>query len=114
MAIHIKFESYQENFGWWGIATPNGYDAASYDQICLWAYAEEPFQSFRFKMKDTAGHEEGPIITLEQTNEWEEVCVDITEFAELGINVASLDNINLGFETPTGSAEIWLADFKFN
>jgi hypothetical protein len=64
-------------------------------------------------MKDIAGHEEGPIITLEKTNEWEEVCVDVNKFVELGINVASLNNINLGFETLTGSAEAWIADLEF-
>jgi hypothetical protein len=113
MSVHIKFESFQENFGWWGIATPNGYNAALFSEICLWAYVQEPNQSFRLKMKDTAKKEKGIIIILEITNEWEEVCVELTKFVELGVKVTSLDNVNLGFETPTGGAEIWIADLEF-
>jgi hypothetical protein len=113
LAIHIMYENMGENVGWWGIGTPEGYDAVSYDQICFWAYAQQPNQAFRLKMKDTTGTENGVITILEPANEWTEICTDLNAFADLGIELNSLENINLGFEQPTGSAEIWVADFEF-
>ena len=113
MAVHIKYESFENNFGWWGVATPNSYNAASYSEICLWAYAYEPNQSFRLKLKDTSRKEDGVIIILEQANQWTQICTDLTKFADLGVKLDRLDNVNLGFEQPTGTAEIWVADFEF-
>ncbi len=113
LAVHVKFENVGTNFGWWGIATPDGYDASPYNQLCFWAYAQQPNQSFRVKMKDTTGQEKGVSVTIQVTNQWNQVCTDISEFSDRGIQVDMMDNINLGFEQPTGSAEIWVADFEF-
>ena len=113
LAVHLKYESAGGNFGWWGIGTPNGYDVTGYDEICFWAYAQQPNQSFRLKMKDTSFKEDGLIIILEQANQWTQICTDLTEFADRGIKLDRLDNVNLGFEQPTGTAEIWVADFEF-
>jgi len=113
MAIHVKYENAGTNFGWWGIATPNGYDASQYKQLCFWAYEQVPNQSFRFKMKDTTKQEKGIVTTLEKTNEWQQICADLADFSNLGVHVDKMDNVNLGFEQPTGSAEIWIADFQF-
>jgi hypothetical protein len=113
LAVHIRYENAQKNYGWWGIATPKGYDASSNSKICFWAYAQKPNQSFRLKMKDTSRMEDGVIIILEKANQWTQICNDLTEFSDLGIKLDRLDNVNLGFEQPTGSAEIWVADFEF-
>ena len=113
MAVHFKYENVGTNFGWWGVATPNGYDASQYKQLCFWAYAQVPNQSFRFKMKDMARHEKGIVTTLEKTNEWQQICADLSVFSDLGIQVNNMNNVNLGFEKPTGSSEIWIADFEF-
>ena len=113
LAVHLKYENVEANFGWWGIGTPKGYDAASFNQICFWAYTQQPNQSFRLKMKDTSRKENGLIIILEQANQWTQVCTALAKFADLGIKLDSLENVNLGFEQPTGSAEVWVADFEF-
>lgn len=113
MAVHFKYENVGANFGWWGVATPNGYDASQYKQLCFWAYAQAPNQSFRFKMKDMTRKEKGIVTTLERTNEWQQICADLSEFSKLGIQVDKMNNVNLGFEQPTGSSEIWIADFEF-
>jgi hypothetical protein len=113
LAVHLKYENVGANFGWWGIATPNGYDATSHNEICFWAYARQPNQSFRLKIKDTARKEDGIIIILEPANQWTELCTDLTKFAGFGIRLDRLENVNLGFEQPTGSAEVWVADFEF-
>jgi hypothetical protein len=113
LAVHLKYENEGANFGWWGIATPKGYDATPYKEICFWAYAPQPNQAFRLKMKDTSQKEDGVIVVLEPANRWTELCTDLTKFADLGIKLERLENVNLGFEQPTGSAEIWVADFEF-
>ena len=113
IAVHFRYEKVDKNSGWFGIATPNGYDASVHKQLCFWAYAKQPRQTFRVKMKDTSRKEDGPIVTIGVVNEWEQICTDISKFRELGINVAQMDNVNLGFEDPLGSAEIWIADFEF-
>ena len=113
MAVHFRYENVGPNFGWWGVATPNGYDASQHRQLCFWAYTQTPNQSFRFKVKDTTGAEKGIVTTIEKSNEWQEVCANISEFAALGLQMDKMDNVNLGFEQPTGSAEIWVADFEF-
>jgi hypothetical protein len=113
LAVHLKYENAGANFGWWGIGTPNGYDATSFREICFWAYAHQPNQAFRLKMKDMASKEDGIILLLEPANQWTELCTDLAKFADLGIKVDRLMNVNLGFEQPTGSAEVWVADFEF-
>lgn len=81
--------------------------------VLFCAYAHTPNQAFRLKLKDTNAKEEEVIILIEPANEWTEICTDLAEIAELGIRLDSLENVNLGFEQPTGSAEIWVADFEF-
>jgi hypothetical protein len=116
MAVHVKYENVGTNFAWWGVATPNGYDASQHSQLCFWAYAEKPNQSFRVKMKDmakTPKSENGVVTTIGVTNQWKQICTNISVFSDLGVQVDKMENINLGFEQPTGSAEIWIADFEF-
>jgi hypothetical protein len=113
IAIHIKYENAGNNYGFWGFATPNGYDTSKHRQLCFWAYAKQPSQSFRVKMKDTTRQESGVITTIDIANRWKEICTDISAFAEQGIHVDKMENVNLGFEKPTGSAEVWVADFEF-
>jgi hypothetical protein len=113
MAVHFRYQNVGPNFGWWGVATPNGYDASKHRQLCFWAYTQTPNQSFRFKVKDTTGAEKGIVTTIEKSNEWQEICADISDFAAMGLQMDRMDNVNLGFEQPTGSSEIWIADFEF-
>ncbi len=113
MAVHFRYEKVGENSGWIGIATPNGYDASVHKQLCFWAYAKQPLQTFRVKMKDTSRNEKGAVVTIRAVDEWEQICTDISAFEDLGINTKKMDNINLGFEAPLGSSEIWIADFEF-
>jgi hypothetical protein len=111
-AVHIKYEKVTDNSGWWGIATPSGYNAVQHDQFCFWAYVKQP-ASFRVKMKDTSRKEDGEVVTIETANIWTEICTDIATFAEKGINAQQMDNVNLGFEATWDSAEVWVADLEF-
>ncbi len=112
LAVRIEYESFGENFGFWGFGTPNGYDASSYNEICFWAYTQKPNQVFRLQIKDTSNKEDGVTIILEGPNRWTQICTDLAKFSDLGIQLTSLENINLGFNKDTDSAEIWVDDFE--
>lgn len=113
LAVRIEFKQVGENYGFWGIGTPNGYDARAYSQICFWAYAKMPNQPFYLKLKDTGNREKGVKIIIEAANQWNEVCTPLKKFSDLGIQLDRLENVNLGFNKDNGSAEIWVDDFEF-
>jgi len=113
LAVRLKYEQVGSNYGYWGIATPNGYDASSYSEICFWAYAQEPNQPFYLKMKDTSGLEKSFKVFVEGANEWEQICTPLNEFSKQGVKLNQMENVNLGFDTDNGSAEVWVGDFEF-
>jgi hypothetical protein len=63
-------------------------------------------------MKDINNREDGIIIVLQDEDNWERVCTPLTEFSDLGIQLDNLENINLGFNTDSHGAEIWVDDFE--
>ena len=112
-AVRIEYKASPGKFGWFGIGTLGGYGVPSNaSQICLWAYAEQPVQVFRIKFKDTSNRERGVDVTVPETNEWVQICVDLKKISDLGVNLSRLDNINLGFEETNGSATVWVDDFE--
>lgn len=113
LAVRIEYRNVGTNFGFWGIGTPNGYAATSYSEICLWAFAQKPNQSFRLKMRDTSKVEKGVILVIEEANQWKQICTDLVEFSGQGVHLDRLENVNLGFEQATSSAEVWVDDFEF-
>ena len=116
MSVHIKYEKIGSNFGWWGIGVKTGFDGfdiTSYNQICFWAYAQKPDQAFRLKVKEPGKSDKGVIVVVEQPNQWQQICRDLTELSDLGVRLDRLENVNLGFEADIGSAEVWVDDFEF-
>ena len=114
--ISIKFSYHPElnndQFGYFGIGTLDGYDISRFNEICVWAYAEQPDQVFRLKIKDMARHEDGFNITVKDPNQWSNFCEKLADFSAKGIDLTRLDNINLGFEPANGAATIWFDDFE--
>lgn len=112
VAVRIEYHVAEGKYGFFGIGTLNGYDASQFQQICFWAYAEQPDQAFRLKMRDSSGVEQGGSVTVPEVGEWTQVCEDLATFTALGVDVSRLDNINLGFEGANGSATVWVDDFE--
>jgi hypothetical protein len=116
MAVHIKYDKSGKNFGFWGVGVLKGYDGfdiTSYSQICFWAYAKKPDQTFRLKVKELGRTDKGIIVAVDQANQWQQICADLTDFSGLGVNLDRLENVNLGFESDIGAAEVWVDDFEF-
>ena len=113
LAAQIEYKQVGENYGFFGVVMPNGYDIRPYSEICFWAYAQEPNQPFYLKLKDTDKREEGVKIFVEFANQWNQICTPLTEFSNLGIHLNQLENINLGFDSDNGNAEVWVDDFEF-
>ncbi|HUF00277.1 MAG TPA: hypothetical protein VMN99_13550 [Anaerolineales bacterium] len=113
LSVRIEYKNVDTNYGFWGVATPDGYDALQFSQLCFWAYAENPNQAFRLKLRDTNDVEMGVVINLDEAGRWINICTPLSKFTEQGVSIGALINVNLGFEEPTGSAIIWADDFEF-
>ena len=111
-AVKLEYSSTGNNFGFWGVGTPDGYDATGYDQICFWAYAEKPAQNFYLQIRDIRDKEERLLISLEDSNEWTQFCKSLSDFADLGVRLDQVENFNIGFNETTGNATIWVDDFE--
>ena len=113
LAVRIEYKNVDTNFGFWGIGTPNGYDATGFSEICFWAYAQTPFQAFRLKLKDTRGAERRVNISVKQAGLWTQFCTELREFSAQGVQLNRLENVNLGFDKDTLSTTVWVDDFEF-
>lgn len=113
VSIRIEFHSTGSRYGYWGIFTPNSYDASQFSEICFWAYVEQPDQSFRLKFKDIDGVEEGVLIIIEHPRQWTQICTEMSRFSDQGVQLNKLENINLGFEQSTSNATVWVDDFEY-
>lgn len=115
LAIRIEFRSDDNADGWWGIATPKGYDLTQLDvsEVCFWVYAEEQLQAFRLKLKGPRTVERGVDIEVVKVREWTQICTPLAKFSDQGVDLTRLDNVNLGFNKETKSATIWVDDFEF-
>jgi hypothetical protein len=112
----VRIEYSGTNDGYWGISMPDGYNASAFNEICFWAYAEQPAQAFKLKMKDkrkTSHSEEGVPIIVAQVGVWQPFCTPLSKFSNLGVDLSQLENVNLGFEQFVGPAAVWVDDFEF-
>jgi len=112
VAVKLEFSQAGENYGFWGIGTPNGFDATMYSKVCFWAYAEKPAQNFYLQVRDTSEVEQRLLISLEKANEWTQFCKDLSEFSDLGVGLDRVENFNLGFNEVLGNVTIWVDDFE--
>ena len=112
VSIRVEYHSNVGKFGYWGIGTPNGYDASQFHEICFWAYVEQPDQAFKLKFRDRDGVEKGVQIIVEPTMQWTQICTDLNRFSDQGVQLNRLENINLGFEQSTSSTTVWVDDFE--
>jgi hypothetical protein len=112
MAVKLDYRNAGKNYGFWGIATPNGYDASRFSKLCFWAYAERPNQAFRLKMRDLSDVEKGVALNVELAQEWSQLCTELVKISEQGVRLDRLKNVNLGFEQTSGTAIVWVDDFE--
>ncbi|GAB4580495.1 MAG: hypothetical protein Fur0022_32360 [Anaerolineales bacterium] len=116
ISVKLQYTSVGDNAGYFGLATlasEGGYNATRHTDLCLWVYAEIPNQAFRLQIKDTLGVEKWLNIIVETTHQWTQICQPLSEFASQGVELTSLENVNVSFNKDTSDLTIWVDDFEF-
>jgi hypothetical protein len=115
LAVKIEYSASQDSdeFGYFGISTrvKEGVNISAFSEVCLWAYAIQPDQSFWLKIKDVRNKEGEVAVSVEDINDWSLICVDLSKYSGQNVDISKLENISLGFDKVTGSATIWVDDF---
>lgn len=111
VSLHMKYTADILD-GYWGVATPHGYDASHYDAICLWAYGLDPLQSFMVNLRDiTKTEKSSSVQNLLKRDEWTEFCIPLSQYD--GVQLDQLENVNIHFSQGTGDVDIWVDDFEY-
>lgn len=100
--------------GWagWGLGM-NGFDASGYRYLAFDLRGEKGGETFEIGLRDEGGQEKKIPIGrfLDVTTSWQQVLVPLTAFK--GLNLASLNNINLGFSNEHGKGRVFMDNFRF-
>ena len=120
LSVHLSFEDRDSStqYGYFGIGGFHGFDVSSYDKFCFQAYAKEPQQHFWVNLKDVPspkGFDTRIHVEVPATFSWVEICVKLEEYRDRNeeLDLSQLENVNLGFDNRTGTAEVWISSFEF-
>ena len=120
VSVHLSYEDggVSTQYGYFGISGFNGFDVSAYNEFCLQAYAKEPRQGFWVNLKDVSsppGFDTRIPVVVPATFSWMEICVELQEYRDRneGLDLSQLENVNLGFDNRTGTAEVWISGFEF-
>jgi len=107
------------NGGWgvhWDKAPTGNFDASRFSALALWVIGAYGGETFQIGLKDTNDREvkveSGPLVVVSRST-WQMVKVELSHFRENGVNVASLRNLNFGFNRNHGSSIICIDDIAF-
>jgi len=94
---------------------PEGYfDASGFSDLVFWVKGTSGGETFQIGLKDTSGREakvESESLVIASPSDWRPVRVPLGEFRD--VNVASVENVNLGFNRNHGSGTICIDDIVF-
>ena len=109
------------NGGWgvqWSSSPVGHFDASAFNALTFWVKGASGGEIFQIGMKDTTGNNGngteaklGSKDYLVVTQNWSQIILSFDEFK--GVNIASLENINLGFNKDHGSGSICIDDMAF-
>ncbi len=100
-------------YAYFGVGPLNGFDATLFNSICIRAFSEDFNQGIWLDIKDEAGEEGRELITFEESDNEELVCVELERYANRNVNLEQLDNVNISFNNKSGTSEIWLIKIFF-
>ena len=106
------------NGGWgveWSQARSRSIDIRPYGSLSFWVKGTAP-NGFQIGLKDTGEHEvkvEAKIYVQVSPNAWHEVRVPLSAFANGGVDLAALRNLNFGFNRDHGAGTICIDDIAF-
>ncbi len=106
-----------ENGGWgvhWTNAPTGSFNASAFSTFTFWVKGTSGGELFQIGLKDTGGREvkiESEDLVIVSAAEWRQVQAELSDFTD--VNTASVENVNLGFNSDHGSGTICLDDFAF-
>ena len=117
--LRIGYGFSGDGFGGWGVqwsgASGGSFDAAQFRQLSLWVKGTAP-GGFHIGLKDTNEREvkvEAKSYVMVGPDAWQEVWVPLSAFADGGVSLAALRNLNLGFNRDHGAGELCVDDIAF-
>ena len=118
LSVHLSFEDTgePEQYGFFGVVGFNGLDVSIYSELCVVARAEEDPRNFWLNMKDvtsSTGDDGRVFMKAPPTFGWEEMCVELKQYEDQGVDLSQLENISFGFDNRTGTSEIWIGSLEF-
>jgi hypothetical protein len=107
--------------GWlvsWGNATPRYFDASSFLSFVIWVKGGIGGETFQIGIKDITGKEvkiETKTLVIVSTTQWKKITISLSKFADEGgqVNMARINNINIGLNKNHGAGSICLDDIAF-
>jgi hypothetical protein len=116
--LRLTYAMSGQGSGGWGIhwiKAPEGYlDVSGFSELVLWVKGTSGGETFQIGLKDTSGREvkvESQELVIATSSEWRPARVPLGEFT--GVNLASIENLNLGFNRNHGSGTICIDDIVF-
>jgi hypothetical protein len=107
------------NGGWgvqWANAPSERFDASAFADLTLWIKGTSGGEIFQIGLKDTDGNEvkvESEPLVVVSASEWRPVTVPLSRFSDEGVNITSIENVNVGFNRDHGSGTICVDDVAF-
>ena len=118
--LQLTYAMSGEGNGGWGVQWDNAptgdFDASGFSALVLWVIGAYGGETFQIGLKDADGREfkvESKPLVLVSRSKWQMVRVELSQFRENGVNVASLRNLNFGFNRNHGSGMICIDDIAF-
>jgi len=115
--LRITYEMEGPASGGWGVhwaGTPaKSADLSGFSELTFWVRGTAGGETFQVGIKDTSTNEikvESADLVVVSGSNWQQVSLALTEFSEKGVNLASVENINLGFNRDHGSGTICIDD----
>jgi hypothetical protein len=110
--LGLRYRIAPEGWAGWGMIL-KGRSAEGFGYLAFDLKGGEGGESFEIGMRDLAGKEKKFLISrfADPTEEWKEVLIPLSEFD--GLNLASLDNINIGFSDREPEGLVYLDNIRF-
>jgi hypothetical protein len=119
--LQIEYKMSGEGNGGWGVhwanAPADGFDASGFSTLDFWVKGLSGKKTFQIGLKDSDQREikiESEELVVVSADEWRLVAIPLSEFANRGVNTASLDNVHFSFRADHGEGTICIDDISFS
>lgn len=118
--LRLTYTMRDDRDGGWGVHWANAplrsFDASEFSALTFWVKGMAGGETFQIGLKDTGLKEikvDSKRFVVVSATEWGMVSVPLSEFRDKGVNIASLNNMNFGFNSAHGSGQICIDDIAF-